>query len=72
MLANGDNPAMHPDFSGNELINGKRVYYGIPVNRVDSNPAKGQKFPSGRTVFDAEWGDSDSDNGEQLLQHSFV
>lgn len=52
---------MHADFSGDDGGTGP-IYYGIPINRVDSNPSKGQVFPSGQMQFSA-YGD-ESDPGE--------
>lgn len=37
----------------------RHSYYGIPVNNVDTNPSKGQVFPSGPTIFNQYASESD-------------
>lgn len=56
---------MHADFSGGTTLGSGYIYYGIPITRVDTNPAKGQVFPAGNMVFN-QYGD-ESDPGVPRL-----
>lgn len=58
----GSDTRFHADFSGGEKVGGRMIDYGIPTNDVDTNPAKGQRFPAnGAIIFDES--DDESDHG---------
>jgi hypothetical protein len=58
----GTSTRFHADFGGGEERGGGKIYYGIPINGVDSNAAKGgwAQFPSrGAMTFNMYGDESD-------------
>ncbi|WIA17663.1 hypothetical protein OEZ85_014466 [Tetradesmus obliquus] len=58
--AKGQAAAFKADFVGGTVENGRNIYYGIPINYVDTSPAKGLAYPRRRTQFSLYADESDN------------